>query len=160
MGAFFNTLLESDVENLYFWHGVLVPAFVVVRPDWITLDHIKSECNAEVRRVMIERYGYERYCRDAGMKLVDECRSDHKLVGLRTAKLWRDGELTLIDLLNSTPEPDGSVKRYVLSVDGDCYDGRAGRECIAAVASTWRKRSDPAQLFFETPEQYAPVAES
>jgi hypothetical protein len=25
--------LESDVENLYFWHGVLVPAFVIVRPD-------------------------------------------------------------------------------------------------------------------------------
>ena len=32
--------LESAVERLYFWHGVLVPAFVVVRPDWITLDHI------------------------------------------------------------------------------------------------------------------------
>jgi len=29
--------LESDVENIYFWHGVMVPAFVVVRPDWITV---------------------------------------------------------------------------------------------------------------------------
>ncbi len=53
--------LESDVENLYFWHGVLVPAFVVVRPDWITVEHIDTERNAEVRRVMLERFGLDKY---------------------------------------------------------------------------------------------------
>jgi hypothetical protein len=70
--------LESDIENLYFWHGVLVPAFVVVRPDWITLKDIDAETNAEVRRVMIERYkageeinGAAAYMRDAGGKRLD-----------------------------------------------------------------------------------------
>ena len=53
--------VESDVENLYFWHGVLVPAFVVVRPDWITVKHIEDEDNAEARRVMMERFGWDRY---------------------------------------------------------------------------------------------------
>jgi len=152
--------LESDVENLYFLHGVLVPAFVVVRPNWISLKHIEGETNAEVRRVMIERYGYERYLRKSKAALIDSCAEDHPLIGMRTAKLWRIGEITMLDLLNSTPESDGSVKRYVIPIDGDRYDGRAGRECIAASASTWRKRGDPQQLAFPRPEAYAPTFES
>lgn len=62
--------LESDGKNLYFWHGVLVPAFVVVRPDWITIDHIRKEDNAEVRRVMIERMGWDRFCAEAKLKVI------------------------------------------------------------------------------------------
>ncbi len=64
--------LESDVENLYFWHGVIVPAFVVVKPEWITTDHILKEQNAEVRRVMLERFGAERFVREAGGTVVHE----------------------------------------------------------------------------------------
>lgn len=152
--------LESDVENIYFWHGVLVPAFVVVRPDWITLKHIEGETNAEVRRIMIERYGYERYLRESDAKLIDSCQDDHKLKGMRTAKLWNAGGIVFLDLLNSTPEPDGTTKRYVIPVDAERYGGRAGRECIAASASTWRKRGDPMQLAFARPEDYAPAFES
>jgi hypothetical protein len=152
--------LESDVENLYFWHGVMVPAFVVVRPDWITLQHIENETNAEVRRILVERYGHERYLRESKAEMVDSCPEDHALIGMRTAKLWRVGDITMLDLLNSTPEPDGSTKRYVIPVDGDRYDGRAGRECIAASASTWRRRGDPTQLVFSRPEGYKQGFES
>jgi hypothetical protein len=63
--------LESDVENLYFWHGVLVPAFVVTRPEWITMKHIQTETNLEVQRIMIERYGAGRYLKDTEAKLID-----------------------------------------------------------------------------------------
>ena len=63
--------LESDVENLYFWHGVLVPAFVVTRPEWITLGDITNETNLEVQRIMIERYGAGRYLKDTEAKLLD-----------------------------------------------------------------------------------------
>jgi hypothetical protein len=62
--------MESDVENLYFIHGVLVPAFVVVRPDWITIKHIRDEENAEVRRIMIERMGWDKFCSEAKLKLI------------------------------------------------------------------------------------------
>ena len=81
--------VESDIVNLYFWHGVLVPAFVVVRPDWITLKHIDAEENAEVRRVMIERYkdgseihGSAAYILDAGGKKLDH---DERLARYGTA---------------------------------------------------------------------------
>jgi len=148
--------LESDADDLYFWHGVRVPV-----PAEITLNDIKAASNMEVRRFLIEQYGYERYLRDAGLTLVDACADDHPLTGLRTARLFHDevNQITLLDMLNSTPEPDGSVKRYVVSVDSEAYQGRAGRECLAAMASTWRRRSDHS-LYFRTPEDYWPIAES
>lgn len=153
--------LESDVEDLCAWHGIVVAPHVVTHPERITLGEIAATPNAEVRRVLIERYGYGRYLHDAGLSLVDACAANHSLTGLRSARLYHDAQndLFLLDMRNSTPEPDGSVRRYVLSVDGDAYSGRAGRECLAAMASTWRTPSDYA-LYFETPEHYRPIAES
>ena len=151
-----------DGVEIHYWHGVRVPGHVVESPGLITINEIRSEINAEVRRVMIERYGYERYCADAKLDLVDECSENHQIVGLRTARLWRDhhANMTLLDVLNSTPEPDGSIRRYVIPVRAEAYNGRAGRECLAASASTWRKRSNPEELFYPSPEDYCPVAES
>jgi hypothetical protein len=154
------SIAYRDGWALYHWHGVAVDPSVIEHPETLTVESIKQESNAEVRRVLIERYGYDRYCTDAELKLIDHCSDAHPLVGLRTAKLFRDGDLVLLDVLNSTPEPDGTVKRYVLPVDPDAYGGRAGKQCLAAMASTWRKQSDPTQLFFKEPEEYAPVAET
>ena len=155
--------LRCDVENLYFWHGVLVPAFVITRPEWITLKHIDSETNAEVRRVMIDRYGPKRYLTDSGATVIQELPADHPIVGLRTARLLRkevpdDEPIIMVDVLNSTPEPDGSVKRYHLRVDPAAYDGAAATDCLAAVASTWR--NPDGSLTFKRPADYAPMFES
>ena len=80
---------------------------------------------------------------------------------MRTARLWRDdaNDIVLLDVLNSTPEPDGSVKRYVIPVEPEAYGGRASREVLAAAASTWRRPSDMS-LYFAKPEDYRPIAES
>jgi hypothetical protein len=64
----------------------------------------------------------------------------------------------MVDVLNSTPEPDGTVKRYQLRVDPNAYDGEASRDCLAAVASTWRMPDG--SLAFKRPQDYAPVFES
>ena len=149
-----------DGWSLYHWHGVRIPKHVIERPETITIEEIKEEKNAEVRRVMILRYGHERYVRDAKLRVVDTCAHDHPLAGLRTARLYSDGFVTLLDMLNSTPEPDGTIKRYILAVDPAAYNGRASREVLAAMASTWRKRSDPRELVFASPEHYAPMVES
>lgn len=104
--------LESDIENLYFWRGVLVPAFVVVRPDWITLTHIQTEQNAEVRRVMLERYGFDRYLLDSNAALLHE----DEFGRLYGAAIAGDEPLVMIRVTNSTPELDGSAKEYALRV--------------------------------------------
>jgi hypothetical protein len=112
--------LDSAVERLYFWHGVLVPAFVVVRPDLITVKHIAEEKNAEVRRVMMERYGHERYIVDIGAKR--EQADDY-------GELYRvprpgDSDLVMVGLINSTAEPDGTFKRYMLRVPPEMTTAR------------------------------------
>lgn len=140
--------VESDIENLYFWHGVLVPAFVVVRPDWITIAHIHTEPNAEVRRVMIERMGWERFCAEAKMRILhsDELASqfpaipvsDHVDAGARLVTEYRSGRetaelLEAEELLDFEDRPlrfvrltDPSTgRRYVLRVRHDhtrCYE--------------------------------------
>jgi hypothetical protein len=145
---------------IYAVHGVVVPERVIMLPETITAAEITAEPNVEIRRVMIERLGYEKYATDTNLKLIDSCPANHPLKGLRTARLLRDSsDLYLLDMLNSTPEPDGTTKRYLLAIDPTCYNGRAGRECLAAMASTWRRESDMS-LIFDRPEDYSPMAES
>jgi len=116
--------IESDIERLYFVHGVLVPAFVVVRPDWITLRHIQQEQNTEVRRVMLERFGYERYVREIGAKCVDAMDS------VRLFRVARpdDSDLVMVELTNSTPEPDGHFKVYFERVHPELRPYRRRRD--------------------------------
>jgi hypothetical protein len=152
-----------DGWGIYAVHGVRVPADIIEDRSSITVARIEAETNAEVRRVMIDLYGPKRYLEDSGAVVVQELPADHHIVGLRTARLLRkevadDETIVLVDLLNSTPEPDGTVKRYQLRVDPNAYDGQASRDCLAAVASTWR-HSD-GSLAFERPQDYQPVFES
>jgi hypothetical protein len=157
--------LESDVVNVCFWHGVRVPRFVIVSPDLITIARIDREENAEVRRVMIERYrhgeeihGAAAFIRDAGGR-----RLDHDE---RYGTLWRlddtparviqdsrevvsvgipgDEAIVMIEVVNRTPEPDGSFKHYWLRVPPTM---RTARE---AVAWTFDMRA----------KQYAPEIET
>jgi hypothetical protein len=152
-----------DGWKLYHWHGMRLPVdkeFIVTHPERITIAGISSEPNSELKRAMVEKFGYERYLRESGATLLDECAADHAVIGLRTAKLWRAGGITLLDLLNSTPEPDGTTKRYIIPVRANAYNGDAGRKCAAASASTWRHRSDPQRLAFADWRDYAPEFES
>jgi hypothetical protein len=63
-----------------------------------------------------------------------------------------------VDLLNSTPEPNGEVKRYMLRVDPKAYDGEAELNVHAAAASTWRNADG--SLTYQNWRDYAPDAES
>ena len=60
-----------DGWGLYMWHGVSVPRGIIERPEQITVEQIKAERNAEVRRIMRERYGDSRYLVDIGAKVID-----------------------------------------------------------------------------------------
>jgi hypothetical protein len=83
-----------------------VPAHVIERPDTITAAEIATEQNAEVRRVMLERIGEDRFVREGGATLVHE--DDF-------GQLYKLADDTLaVRVLNSTPEPerrDGLVQR-------------------------------------------------
>jgi len=151
----------QDGWGIYAIHGTRVPAYVVDRPDLITTQLIDAEDNAEVRRVMIDRYGVDRYVKDSGAEIVHSDLDQYD----RPRRLLRkdvpdDEPIVFVEVTNATREPDGSLKKYMLRVDPQAYGGRAARECHAAIASTWRKKGDTSVMMFAKPEDYCPVVET
>jgi len=132
-------LLYPDGWGIWAVNGVRVPQKVVEQPSDLTTAEILGEQNAEVRRVMIDRFGAERLIRKADAQLVAE--DDY-------GRLWRleltdDPEpLVMVEVVNSTPEPDGSSKTYWLRVPPDSTSP------LGAVAWT----------FDQTPDDYAQLA--
>ena len=59
-----------DGTGIYATHGVVHPAWITEKPEWITLEKIDAEENADIRQVMIFKYGEERYLTDSGAKVV------------------------------------------------------------------------------------------
>jgi hypothetical protein len=102
----------ADGWALYYWHGVSVPARIILEPESIRPDEITGEPNAEVRRSMLERYGTERLIRDLGAKRTQA--DDYG--ALYRVEFEEDEALVMVQLENSTPEPDGSFKEYWLRV--------------------------------------------
>jgi hypothetical protein len=60
-----------DGWNLYLWHGVRVNEKIIMRPDELTLRDIDREENTEVRSVMMQRYGEERYFLNGKVETID-----------------------------------------------------------------------------------------
>lgn len=143
-----------DGYKMFHVHGVQVTEKVINNA--FTWEDIEKEQNAEVRRIMLERYTAERYLKECGARLVHQD---------TFGKLWErkipndnvdDGRIMFVELLNSTPEPDGSIKTYFLRVDPNAYGGL--KTAHAAVASMYR---DPdGGLIFRKPEDYRPAKET
>jgi hypothetical protein len=71
------------------------------------------EHNQERARILIERMGWERFIGESGMKPVSQSPYG-KLY--RIPRDYRDREYQVVVVKNSSPEPDGTYKNYVLRV--------------------------------------------
>jgi hypothetical protein len=116
-------MLCRDGWPLYMWHGTSVPQHVIERPNGITPNEIDSEQNAEVRRVMLERFGESKY-------LLLTARKTHSdtFGNLYRRELRDDETLVMLQALNSTPESDGKMTRDEALTIFDrrtpvCHDG-------------------------------------
>ncbi len=115
-------LAYSDGFALHAWRGLPVPGEFLDSLDTLTPEQIRNEENAELRRVMLEYYGYDRYLEESGAKPVhrDE-----------TGILWRitlpgDEDAVMVEVVNSTPEPDGTSRTYWLRVPPTTRTAREG----------------------------------
>lgn len=111
-----------DGFALHAWRGMSVPNDFLQQLAALTPAAIRAEENAELRRVMLESYGYDRYLAESGAQPVhrDE-----------TGVLWRielegDEPVVMVEVLNSTPEPDGTVRIYWLRVPPRTRTAREG----------------------------------
>jgi uncharacterized protein DUF6745 len=85
-------LLCRDGWPVYAWHNVRVPEDVITKPDAITVERILKERNGQVRAVMVERYGFERFMIDCKPKQLDRC-GEYRLVSMRASGEARDGDV-------------------------------------------------------------------
>ncbi|MFH9692138.1 DUF6745 domain-containing protein [Streptomyces globisporus] len=105
-------LAYGDGFALHAWRGMPVPAAFLDELSSLTSERIRAEENAELRRVMLEYYGYDRYLTESGAEPVH-----HDETGI----LWRialdgDEDVVMVEVVNSTPEPDGTNRTYWLRV--------------------------------------------
>jgi hypothetical protein len=108
-------LAWRDGFAIHAWHGAVVPERYATgeatAEDWL------SERNAEFRRLIAEQMGYA--------QLLGQVDAE-KIASDEYGTLWRvpadragDEDVVLVDVVNSTLEPDGSQRRYVLRVPPD-----------------------------------------
>ena len=109
------------------WHGVRVEPWLIRSPSGSPSQRSTRTRNAEVRRVMIERFGSERLIREGNAELVQEDGTGGSGAG-ELGRLWNVEEpIVMVEVLNSTPEPDGSRKTYFLRVPPAPGPRRGGR---------------------------------
>lgn len=129
-----------DGYGLWAWRGMPIPVSLAADLPRLTVERIRAETNAEIRRVMLEHFGYDRYLRESGAR---------KLGSDATGTLWwldlpGDEPLVMVEVVNATPEPDGTSRVYWLRVPPST---RTAREGVA-----W--------TFGLTAEEYQPLAQT
>lgn len=123
-------LLYKDGFALYEVNGVTVPEDIILHPESITADRIDNEENAEVRRVMVELYGEDKYI--SSYEPVDSQIFNGREVILYKKQYQDDEPIVKVKVINCSPEPDGTYKVYFLSpLDIETNDA------ITAIASTF-----------------------
>jgi hypothetical protein len=125
--------MYADIHGtkIYFFNDILIPAKYVDDKESLTVEEILNHKNAEVRYVGIEIYGYERMEEEGRLAVIhQDKKTKAKLIQLKSSKL--EEPLTLVMVYNSTPEPNGTYKRYFLRVPPTM------KTCQEAVAWTFR----------------------
>lgn len=120
----------------YFWRGVQIPERLITDPDWLTARRIREERNRELQRVMLERFGYDRFILELGAAPIQ---ADEFGALYRVPRRYHE-PLALVHVTNSTPEPDGTRKRYFLRVPPDM---KTAREAVAWTFGMPAEEYDP-----------------
>jgi hypothetical protein len=122
------------------WRGVAVDERVAFRPELITAEEILDEPNAERRRVLLERMGYDAFLAHARATTLDE---DRDLGGpRRLVRVPMKGDEDLVCVSVICPS---TGRQYVIRVPPGVT---TCRQAVAWVAG------------FDDPDEYKPIAES
>jgi hypothetical protein len=112
----------ADGFALHSWRGTPLTAEFGQRLATATPESIRAEENAELRRMMVEHYTPERFLRESGAEPVQQDEA---------GKLWRiempsDESIVMVEVVNSSPEPDGTFNVYFLRVPPSTQTAKAG----------------------------------
>jgi hypothetical protein len=122
----------ADGWSFWAWRGVEVPRWIIEQPNDITLAAIDRELDVQVRRCMIEIMTPQRYVALGGAARIAEDEA-----GILWRRTWLGSDAwSAVEVVNATPEPDGSHRHFFLQVPANL---RTARD---AVAWTYGMRGD------------------
>lgn len=122
------------------WRSVPVDERIAFRPETLTVDEILAESNAELLRIMLERFGFERFMCEVKAEILDEDRDPAGKRQLLRVPLENDEDLVCVSVYCPS-----TFRRYFLRVPPTM------QSCRQAIAWT---------AGFDNPDDYAPLAES
>lgn len=62
----------TEEPNWYYLHGIQVPEKLIERPDELTKEDFINETNAEIRRIMVEHVGSDKFASLQDLEVVDK----------------------------------------------------------------------------------------
>jgi hypothetical protein len=122
------------------WRGVPVTAQIAFFPETLNGPAILAERNAELRRVMIERVGFDKFIREVKAEVLDTDRDRGGERKLLRVPLKDDESIVIVSV-----HCPSTGRQYLVRVPPNT------RTCRAAVAWT---------AGFDNPDDYVPVAET
>lgn len=122
------------------WRGVPIDERIAFRPETLSHEEVLAERNAERRRVMLERYGLDRFMADAAAETLDEDRDPGGPRRLLRLKLEDDEDLVCVTVVCPS-----TGRQFVLRVPPTV------RTCRQAIAWT---------AGFDDPDLYQPITET
>ena len=118
--------------EMYYFRNILIPKKYATHPETLTVEGILTHPNTEVRYAGLEIYGYDRMEQEGSFKVLHiDKKKGSKLLQFSSKTL--EVPITVVKVINSTPEPDGTRKPYFLRVPPEM------KTCAEAVAWTFRK---------------------
>ncbi len=107
-----------DGYSLFAWHGYRIPDWVIEEKHKLNPKVIAGEKNAELRRVMFEIYGADRFIAETGAKLLTEDTNLGNPRRLYEAEIGSD-RVRVLHVINHSLEPDGSRREFWLTMPGE-----------------------------------------
>jgi len=97
-----------DGWSIYAVHGIVVQRRIIESPETITAKEIQDENNAEIRRIMLDKFGIPRYIQEVGAL---ELSRDNWGI-LYRINVQGDEPIVMVKYQNSTPNEYGERKEY------------------------------------------------
>lgn len=129
----------ADGWGVYSVHGMTIDPKIILAPETLTVEEIVNQYNLEIRRVMLERYGIEKFITDSGAELLNKDE-----FGMLYRMEMRHDSFNMVRVLNRTPEPDGTFRSYFIAVPPTMKTARE------AVAWTFQMDGDEYNPLVET----------
>jgi len=126
----------------YYFENIMVPRKFILSPESITVEEVFAQSNTEIRYAALKIFGYDNIMNS---KYYRHIHSDKETgAELFEVKGIFDDPMSIVKVINGTPERNGEYKHYFLQVPPEM------RTCAEAIAWT----------FYKTAADYQPSQEA